>query len=153
MENCVIAPATFKYATPCLVCGEDVETGINEPEYKICDKCKAAILEMRKQMNDPVPRTCIIRMTDKAGSISYISQAPKTIHPKYFRKGLVFTYRQAEAHLFTRTRADKILRTIYELRQEGKFEQFVKGEILRDNKVLGTKSYVKENNDDTGNEL
>ena len=153
MGNYDLTTATFKYAIPCLVCGEDVETGVNGPEYKICDKCKAAVLEMRKQMNDSVPRTCIVRMTDKAGSISYISQAPKTMYAKYFRKELKFSCRQAEAHLFTRTRADKILRTIYELRQEGKFEQFVKGEILRDNKVLGTKSYVKENEDVSGNEL
>lgn len=145
MGNYDLTTATFKYATPCLVCGEPVEWRINKSEYAICDKCKAAILEMRKQMNDPAPRTCIIRMTDKAGSVSYISQAPKTMYAKYFRKELKFSCRQAEAHLFTRTRADKICRVIYELRQEGKFEHFVKAEILKDNKVIGTKNYVKEN--------
>ena len=127
----------------CLVCGENVEIEIVGPKYAICDKCKAAILEMRKQMNDPVPKTCIIRMIDKVGSISYISQAPKTIHPKYFRKGLVFTYRQAEAHLFTRTRADKICKGFYEEQQNGRFNQFVKAEILKDNKVIGFREYGK----------
>lgn len=48
-----------RLATPCIVCGESIPMEPNEEEAylhgfyvhnKICDKCKAAILYMREQM-------------------------------------------------------------------------------------------------------
>lgn len=39
------------FATPCLVCGEDVPCDIYCATGKICDKCKEAIMHVRKELN------------------------------------------------------------------------------------------------------
>lgn len=41
-----------QYATDCLICGEDVpvhDFDLGHP--KICEKCKAAVMKMREQMD------------------------------------------------------------------------------------------------------
>lgn len=41
------------FGTSCLVCGECVPlNGPLDPRYKICDKCKRAILKMREYMKE-----------------------------------------------------------------------------------------------------
>lgn len=132
--------------TPCLVCGEEVKIGINTPGVAICDGCKAAVLEMRRQMSCPVPKTCIIRFTDKNGSISYLTESPKSITPKlikekFFRKAFKFGYRQDAAQLFTRTKADKICKCFYELQKNGYFIQFVRADVLKGNDIIFFHNY------------
>ena len=39
----------FGYRTSCLICGEMVEiSNLYDRPYKICDKCKAAVMAMRE---------------------------------------------------------------------------------------------------------
>ena len=54
-----ISQANFRLCASCIICGEAVELTEMEEEQlryghyihsKVCDKCKAAILYMRKQM-------------------------------------------------------------------------------------------------------
>jgi len=131
----------MKTGTDCLICGEFVELPLVGPKYAICDKCKSAVLQMRRQMNCPVPKTCIIRFTDKDGSISYLTESPKSITPKlikekFFRKAFKFGYRQDAAQLFTRTKADKVCKCFYELQKNGYFIQFVRADVLKENDVI-----------------
>lgn len=37
----------IRVAIPCLVCGEEIEIGINDPKIQICKECKAVIMAMR----------------------------------------------------------------------------------------------------------
>ena len=39
-------------AIPCLICGESVPVSMWENHSKICDKCKKAILKLRKMTED-----------------------------------------------------------------------------------------------------
>lgn len=39
-------------AIPCLICGEPVPVSIWENHSKICDKCKKAILKLRKMFDE-----------------------------------------------------------------------------------------------------
>ena len=51
----VAVSSEAKYGTSCLVCGESVP--IFDPycsPYKICDKCKRAILKMRENMEEQI---------------------------------------------------------------------------------------------------
>lgn len=136
----------MKTGTDCLICGEFVELPLVGPKYAICDRCKAAVLEMRRQMSCPVPKTCIIRFTDKDGSISYLTESPKSIthkliKEKFFRKAFKFGYRQDTAQLFTRTKADKICKCFYELQKNGYFIQFVKADVMKENDVIAFHNY------------
>lgn len=136
----------MKQGTSCLICGEFVEVPHFASPYAICDKCKSAVLEMRRQMNCPVPKTCIIRFTDKDGNISYLTESPKSITPKlikekFFRKAFKFGYRQDAAQLFTRTKADKVCKCFYELQRNGYFIQFVKADVLKENNVTFSYNY------------
>lgn len=138
--------SSVKMGTNCLICGEFVELSPVGPKYAICDKCKSAVLEMRRQMNCPVPKTCIIRFTDKDGSISYLTESPKSITPKlikekFFRKAFKFGYRQDDAQLFTRTKADKVCKCFYELQKNGYFIQFVRADVLKENDVIFFHNY------------
>ena len=132
---------SLRMGTDCLICGEFVELAPVGPKYAICDKCKAAVLEVRRQMNCPVPKTCIIRFTDKDGSVSYLTESPKSITPKlikekFFRKAFKFGYRQDAAQLFTRSKADKVCRCFREFQHNGYFIQFVRADVLKDNDVI-----------------
>lgn len=37
----------IRVAISCLVCGEEIEIGINDPKIQICKECKAVIMAMR----------------------------------------------------------------------------------------------------------
>ena len=131
----------LKTGIDCLICGEFVELSPVGPKYAICDKCRSAVLEMRRQMSCPVPKTCIIRFTDKDGSVSYLTESPKSITPKlikekFFRKAFKFGYRQDAAQLFTRTKADKVCKCFYEFQKNGYFIQFVRADVLKENDVI-----------------
>lgn len=42
-------PSIIETAVPCLICGEDIiSTGISYAP-KVCDKCKAAVMKVRKE--------------------------------------------------------------------------------------------------------
>lgn len=62
----------MELATSCLICGEDVPVYGYEAEhgcYKICDKCKQAVIEVRKQLEkkqqkkEPQHQTTFVRCT------------------------------------------------------------------------------------------
>ena len=44
------APIEMCMVTSCLICGEPVPVSMRENHSKICDKCKKAILKLRKMM-------------------------------------------------------------------------------------------------------
>ena len=48
--------ANFKFATPCVICGESVELSDSEAlshyVFKVCDKCKNAVMLVRKQIEE-----------------------------------------------------------------------------------------------------
>lgn len=54
-NDCVIktdiAPV-YEFVTSCLICGEDVLISMWHGGPKICDKCKAAIMHVRKQLEE-----------------------------------------------------------------------------------------------------
>ena len=47
-----VAPIEMCMVTSCLICGESVPVSMWENHLKICDKCKKAILKLRKMMED-----------------------------------------------------------------------------------------------------
>lgn len=42
---------SVEFETPCLICGEGIAVGLTDRTPKICEHCKLAILEMRRQLN------------------------------------------------------------------------------------------------------
>lgn len=42
--------ATCQIAAPCLICGEDVPIGFPERVPVVCDKCKDAVMKIRKMI-------------------------------------------------------------------------------------------------------
>lgn len=49
--DCIVTN-TFEVVSSCLVCGDHVIVSICGSHAVICDKCKKAILYMRKQLED-----------------------------------------------------------------------------------------------------
>ena len=47
-----VAPIEMCMVTSCLICGESVPVSMWDNHSKICDKCKKAILKLRKMMED-----------------------------------------------------------------------------------------------------
>ena len=46
------APIEMCMVTSCLICGESVPVSMWENHSKICDKCKKAVLKLRKMLED-----------------------------------------------------------------------------------------------------
>ena len=42
--------STIALAVKCLICGESIPTGSLRETVKICDKCKAAVMKVREEM-------------------------------------------------------------------------------------------------------
>jgi hypothetical protein len=128
----------------CIVCGESVNVGVEI----MCDKCKSAILKMRKQMEfNSTPKTFIVRFIDKDGNIVYITKSPKHITKNNIKSQIKIlkneiveqSYRfdsdVENAKFFTRTQAEKLCKNFHLLQENGYFNEFVKGEVIKDNKV------------------
>ena len=49
-----IKEVLYELETPCLICGEGVPIWVTDTRPKICEKCKAAVLKMREQMDKEV---------------------------------------------------------------------------------------------------
>lgn len=50
-----ISDITYTYGHPCLICGEFIPNDTEEIfsyRVKICDKCRNAVMQMRKQLED-----------------------------------------------------------------------------------------------------
>lgn len=136
------------YSKPCMICGEDVEVGINSSDTVICNKCIAAVLKVRKQMEfNSTPKTYIVRFIDKDGNNVYISKSPKHITENNIKSQIKIlkeefiehTYQfdsdKDKAKFFTRTQANKLCINFPLLQKHGHFNQFVKGEVIKDNQV------------------
>ena len=136
------------YSKPCMICGEDVEVGINASDTVICNKCIAAVLKVRKQMEfNSTPKTVIVRFIDKDGNGTYIVKSPKhltknniesqirIIKEEFIEHSYQFDLDKDKAKFFTRTQADKLCRNFPLLQKHGLFNQFVKAEVIKDDKV------------------
>lgn len=144
------------YGVRCLVCGEEVKVN-NIQNYVICDKCKSAILELRKKMSDDSSsKIYIIRVTDDLGNISYITKSPKmatknsieskikVLKDKYINDMYRFSDNENKALSVTRTKANKICKSFYMLQENGHFNQFVKAEIIKDENVIFCYNFKKK---------
>lgn len=128
----------------CIVCGESVNVGVEI----MCDKCKSAILKMRRKMDCDVPETCIIRMINEKGDYFYITKAPKMATSNSIESKINVLTKDSinnmyhfsndidNSRLFTRTKANKICKSFYLLQENGYFNQFISGEILKDNQIV-----------------
>ncbi len=136
------------YSKPCMICGEDVEVGINSSDTVICNKCIAAVLKMRKQMEfNSTPKTFIVRFIDKDGNTVYITKSPKHITKNNIKSQIEvlkdevveqsyrFDSNIENAKFFTRTQADKLCKNFHLLQENGHFNEFVKAEVVKDNQV------------------
>lgn len=136
------------YSKPCMICGEGVEVGINASDTVICNKCIAAVLKVRKQMEfNSTPKTVIVRFIDKDGNGTYIVKSPKHVTKNNVESQIrilkeefiEYTYQfdcdKDKAKFFTRTQADKLCRNFPLLQKHGLFNQFVKAEVIKDDKV------------------
>lgn len=136
------------YSKPCIVCGEDVEVGINSSDTVICNKCIAAVLKVRKQMEfNSTPKTYIVRFIDKNGNRLYVTKSPKHItvsniksqvrilKEEFIGQLYRFDCDKDKAKFFTRTQADILCKNFHLLQEHGLFNEFVKGEVVKDNKV------------------
>ena len=136
------------YSKPCMICGESVPVGINSSDTVICDKCIAAVLKLRKQMEfNSTPKTYIVRFIDKDGNTVYITKSPKHITENNIKSQIKIlkdevveqSYRfdsdVENAKFFTRTQASKLCINFPLLQKHGHFNQFVKAEVVKDNQV------------------
>ena len=136
------------YTRPCMICGEDVEVGINSSDTVICNKCIAAVLKLRKQMEfNSTPKTYIVRFIDKDGNGTYIIKSPKCVtenniksqvkilKEEFIEHTYQFDSDKDKAKFFTRTQADKLCRNFPLLQKHGLFNQFIKAEVIKNNKV------------------
>lgn len=147
-------------AIDCLICGEPTtvaNVNYSHYQYVVCDKCKSAILQMRKIMMDSdYSKDCIIKLIDESENVSYIITSPKMVTPNSIQskmrilkeeyvKGMYhFTCNQDEAMLFSRTKAQKICKSFSLLQKNGYFNQFVRAEVLRDNQVVHFSNFRKD---------
>ena len=138
----------------CIVCGESVNVGVEI----MCDKCKSAILKMRRKMDCDVPEICIIRMINEKGDYFYITKAPKMATSNSIECKINILTKDSinnmyhfsndidNSRLFTRTKANKICKSFYLLQENGYFNQFVSAEILKDNQIVFHWDFKKKEN-------
>ena len=129
----------------CIVCGESVNVGVEI----MCDKCKSAILKMRRKMEfNSTPKTYIVRFIDKDGNTVYITKSPKHItenniksqikilKDEVIEQSYCFDSDVENAKFFTRTQAEKLCKNFHLLQENGYFNEFVKGEVVKNNKAI-----------------
>lgn len=139
----------------CLMCGEEVKIELDLlNECAICKDCRTVFLEMKKRFKQSEeskalsPRECIIKFTDDDGNVFYMgntSNTPKYISADELKNHISFTSNMNKAHKYTKTRADKICRCIYELQNMDLYTFIVKAEVIRDGKTIIFREYKKEN--------
>lgn len=139
---------------PCLICGEEVKIGLNsQNDCDICEDCRSVFLEMKKRFKQSeeskalASRECIIKFTDDDGKVFYMGNtpnAPKYISADELKNHISFTSNMNKAHKYTKTRADKICRCMYELQNMDLYTFIVKAEVIRDGKTITFRDYNKK---------